>query len=637
MKLSTILTDLDAIEQGETGVWMAKCPAHDDSDPSFKITNADPVLMYCHAGCSHARVLAALGIDTFHDIERDAEEFEGTHVERSPVGYLPGEPRDKLAREYAEGRWGVTDEDFERLGLRGDGTGLVVPLLEKDTGVINSYQTRSSKGWISPPGPSVNEGYFEGTRHPEVLTVAESPGDAIALNMAGFSVIFTAGASVYPESWLLTHQFEYDHIVLCGDYDEAGRYRDSWLMHCLYSDPDAPKHPSVSKIGWEDSYGGIEMPVCAYSTDGDVSSMETDDLEQIVMAARHSPDSHISTMPQITTINATTFMSFPVGIAVPEIPDPTMLLLTDGTGLLYPGETHSFFGEPGSGKTWLALLAIKEQLEQGNTAVLIDAEDRWEKAYARLLQLGISAEIIAEHFIYVKPLGKTEPLALDYLTNMEATLVVIDSTGESMSIEGLDGYDDLGVASWNQKLLAPLLHSGAAVVTLDHVAKSPDNRFMPIGSQRKLAGITGAAYNVKKGTPWSRHNIGTASMHCAKDRNGKIEVEHAAADVMVVPLDDGNGVSIKLTPGAPKKSRVDTLTENTQRISDALLDKLRDADGALPKMELIDGITGSKTRVNGVVDFLVDSGRIDVRSEDGRKLHTLAMPTTPPLSGGEGE
>jgi putative DNA primase/helicase len=42
--------------------WMARCPAHEDRDPSLSIRDADDgkVLVRCHAGCDQGRVIAAL-------------------------------------------------------------------------------------------------------------------------------------------------------------------------------------------------------------------------------------------------------------------------------------------------------------------------------------------------------------------------------------------------------------------------------------------------------------------------------------------------------------------------------------------------------------------------------------------------
>ena len=45
------------------GGWMARCPAHDDREPSLSISEGDDgkVLVRCHAGCDQERVIAALG------------------------------------------------------------------------------------------------------------------------------------------------------------------------------------------------------------------------------------------------------------------------------------------------------------------------------------------------------------------------------------------------------------------------------------------------------------------------------------------------------------------------------------------------------------------------------------------------
>ena len=41
--------------------WMAKCPAHDDHNPSLSIREVDgKVLLHCHAGCGQREVIDAL-------------------------------------------------------------------------------------------------------------------------------------------------------------------------------------------------------------------------------------------------------------------------------------------------------------------------------------------------------------------------------------------------------------------------------------------------------------------------------------------------------------------------------------------------------------------------------------------------
>jgi putative DNA primase/helicase len=60
MKAETIAKALGGRKAG--GGWMARCPAHDDREPSLSICygNDGKVLVCCHAGCGQRRVIAAL-------------------------------------------------------------------------------------------------------------------------------------------------------------------------------------------------------------------------------------------------------------------------------------------------------------------------------------------------------------------------------------------------------------------------------------------------------------------------------------------------------------------------------------------------------------------------------------------------
>jgi putative DNA primase/helicase len=60
MNAETIAKALGGRKTGS--VWMARCPAHDDSKPSLSICDADngKVLVCCHAGCDQEQVIAKL-------------------------------------------------------------------------------------------------------------------------------------------------------------------------------------------------------------------------------------------------------------------------------------------------------------------------------------------------------------------------------------------------------------------------------------------------------------------------------------------------------------------------------------------------------------------------------------------------
>src|ERR1035441_4437261 len=59
MTADAIIRALEARRSGSA--WMAKCPAHEDSNPSLSIReDGGKVLLHCHAGCSQAAVVDAL-------------------------------------------------------------------------------------------------------------------------------------------------------------------------------------------------------------------------------------------------------------------------------------------------------------------------------------------------------------------------------------------------------------------------------------------------------------------------------------------------------------------------------------------------------------------------------------------------
>ena len=60
MKTETIAKAVGGRKAG--GGWMARCPAHDDREPSLTIRDTDKgkVLVRCHAGCEQAKVIATL-------------------------------------------------------------------------------------------------------------------------------------------------------------------------------------------------------------------------------------------------------------------------------------------------------------------------------------------------------------------------------------------------------------------------------------------------------------------------------------------------------------------------------------------------------------------------------------------------
>lgn len=81
----TLLPRLENVRQLH-GTYQARCPAHEDHNPSLSITpgTTQPILLKCHAGCDTETILAALNL-TWDDICLPAEEREPEN-EWTPAG-----------------------------------------------------------------------------------------------------------------------------------------------------------------------------------------------------------------------------------------------------------------------------------------------------------------------------------------------------------------------------------------------------------------------------------------------------------------------------------------------------------------------------------------------------------------------
>lgn len=65
MTAAKLLDRLEYVRGNGRDRWVARCPAHDDRDPSLSIaeTTDGRVLIHCHAGCGAIAVLDAVGLN----------------------------------------------------------------------------------------------------------------------------------------------------------------------------------------------------------------------------------------------------------------------------------------------------------------------------------------------------------------------------------------------------------------------------------------------------------------------------------------------------------------------------------------------------------------------------------------------
>ncbi len=72
MTVRELLARLDHVRPVKDG-WIARCPSHDDRNPSLSVSERDGrILLHCHAGCETGAILAALGL-TMADLFGDSK------------------------------------------------------------------------------------------------------------------------------------------------------------------------------------------------------------------------------------------------------------------------------------------------------------------------------------------------------------------------------------------------------------------------------------------------------------------------------------------------------------------------------------------------------------------------------------
>ena len=303
-------------------------------------------------------------------------------------------------------------------------------------------------------------------------------------------------------------------------------------------------------------------------------------------------------------------------------PTATTLVRRDGKALLYPYAIHSIAGEPGSGKTWAALVAIAQELEAGNNTLFIDFEDRPETIVHRLRALGTTIQAISDHLRYIRPETALNPTSRHLLEQAatSCTIAVIDGITEAMTLHGLSLLDNEDVARWLALVPKILADLGPAVVQIDHVVKNADQRGRyAIGGQHKLAGITGVAYKMLTIRSFGRGVKGHAKLVIDKDKHGDVGPNGVtAADLHLdATSDDGVLYAWLDTPG-------DDHTETGEWRPTGYMHKvslfLQITPGANTN-EIVMGVRGKKAHIVSAIQALITEGNVRTETGSNRALH----------------
>jgi len=156
--VEVLLGRLEGVRPAGPNSWVARCPAHDDRDPSLSVSVKEGrVLIHCFAGCAPDEVLGAVGL-TWRDLRAP-----GPWTWRSPV------LRPSRARPEPEG---PSPEDLERWEALWERAKPGHPLLRRYL---------RARGLSLEPPPTLRVVYLRG--EPVMVARVEGPGGLLGLHL----------------------------------------------------------------------------------------------------------------------------------------------------------------------------------------------------------------------------------------------------------------------------------------------------------------------------------------------------------------------------------------------------------------------------------------------------------------------
>ena len=208
---------------------------------------------------------------------------------------------------------------------------------------------------------------------------------------------------------------------------------------------------------------------------------------------------------------------------VTETP-PAFLEFVDDQPLFYAGKVNGIIGESESGKTWIALEAVKQALGRGQRVLYMDFEDSAPGIVSRLRSLGVTDFTNLSYMSPDEGFGTLAKLDLaETLHTLTPDLAVLDGFNAAMNVLGLDINSNNDATTFAQLLLKPVAATGVCLIYVDHVPKSKDARGKGgIGAQAKRAMTTGCTLAVHVLEPFGRGNTGRLALSVDKDRAGHV-------------------------------------------------------------------------------------------------------------------
>lgn len=218
--INQFLDLLQGVVEGKPGNWKARCPSHDDKNPSLHITLVDDAIaIHCFAGCEPKAIMEAIGKD-----------MSCLYLDTGEVKRKPGRP----AKEPTDQEKDI-EATYDYTNAEGDLIFQVVRYKPKD---FRQRRPDGKGGWIKnlegitpmlyhlpELAPAISEGI-------EIIIV-EGEKDCETLRNNGFVATCGAmGAGKWREHYVAT--LVGAKVVIIADADDAGRKHASQVAGSLW-------------------------------------------------------------------------------------------------------------------------------------------------------------------------------------------------------------------------------------------------------------------------------------------------------------------------------------------------------------------------------------------------------------------
>lgn len=211
---------------------------------------------------------------------------------------------------------------------------------------------------------------------------------------------------------------------------------------------------------------------------------------------------------------------------IPDPPRPVCLRREDGHALFYAGKVNVLFGDPESGKSWIAYAAAAQALTEGRRATILDCDHNGlREVVSRLVALGAPTDALAEPdmFRFYEPEDGDELIRAvhECRDQFRPAVAVVDSIGEILPMLGYSSNSPDDYTSAHRRTMSALASAGACVIAIDHMPKSEDARSHgQTGTMAKKRAVNGASIRVTVRDQFAPGHGGASSLVIHKDRPG---------------------------------------------------------------------------------------------------------------------